>query len=68
MKQLRRTYNFPRSEMAFHRLKRLFEMLSGSAFWLDLPSLMALTIPNAFNAIADIYGNIVSRRQNRHMS
>jgi hypothetical protein len=35
MKQLRRIYNFPRSEKGFHRLKRLFEMLSISAFWLD---------------------------------
>jgi len=35
MKQLRRMYNFPRSEKGFHQLKRLFEMLSVSAFWLD---------------------------------
>jgi len=28
MKQLRRMYNFPRSEKGFHQLKRLFEMLS----------------------------------------
>lgn len=36
MKQLRRIHNFPRSENGFHQLKRLFEKLSDSAFWLDL--------------------------------